>query len=95
MALDVTDRVAVLAIAGRIKAETGRLDVLVNAAGWDIIQPFMDNSPDYWAKIVSINFMGPVQLTHALLPLLIESGSGRIVNVSSDAGRSLGDAARG
>lgn len=87
MPLDVTDRASAEALAARIEAELGRLDVLVNAAGWDIIQPFMDNTPDYWAKIVSLNFMGPVQVTRALLPLLFASGSGRVVNVSSDAGR--------
>lgn len=87
MQLDVTDRASAEALAARIEAELGRLDVLVNAAGWDIIQPFMDNTPEYWAKIVSLNFMGPVQVTRALLPLLFASGSGRVVNVSSDAGR--------
>jgi 2-hydroxycyclohexanecarboxyl-CoA dehydrogenase len=87
MALDITNRDAAEATAGRIRSDFDRLDVLVNAAGWDIIQPFMDNTPDYWAKIMAINFMGPVQVTRAMLPLLIESGSGRIVNVASDAGR--------
>ncbi|QRG09610.1 SDR family oxidoreductase [Xanthobacter dioxanivorans] len=85
--LDVTDRASAAALAARIEAEFGRLDVLVNAAGWDIIQPFMENSPEYWEKIVALNFMGPVQVTRALLPLLFASGSGRIVNVASDAGR--------
>jgi 2-hydroxycyclohexanecarboxyl-CoA dehydrogenase len=87
MALDVTSRASAAALAARIEAEDGKLDVLVNGAGWDIIEPFVDNTPEYWDKIVAINFMGPVQVTRALLPLLIESGSGRIVNVSSDAGR--------
>ena len=87
MPLDVTDRASADTLATKIETEIGRLDVLVNAAGWDIIQPFMENTPDYWAKIVSLNFMGPVQVTRALLPLLFASGSGRIVNISSDAGR--------
>jgi len=85
--LDVTDLASAEGLAILTEANFGRLDVLVNAAGWDIIQPFMDNTPDYWAKIVALNFMGPVQVTRALLPLLFASGSGRIVNVSSDAGR--------
>ena len=85
--LDVTDRASAEALAATIEADLGRLDVLVNAAGWDIIEPFMSNTPEYWAKIVALNFMGPVQVTRALLPLLFNSGSGRIVNIASDAGR--------
>lgn len=87
IAMDITSDASVEAAADSIKAQHGRLDVLVNAAGWDIIQPFMDNTKEYWAKIVALNFMGPVQVTRAMLPLLFESSQGRIVNVSSDAGR--------
>ena len=85
--LDVTSRADAETVAARVRDELGRLDALVNAAGWDIIQPFMENTPEYWAKIVALNFMGPVQVTRAMLPLLFECGDGRIVNVSSDAGR--------
>ncbi len=87
MQLDVTSLSAAEALATKIGAEFGHLDVLVNAAGWDIIERFVDNTPEFWAKIVAINFMGPVQVTRALLPQLIASGSGRIVNIASDAGR--------
>jgi len=87
MPLDGTARASAEALAERIAAEMGGLDVLVNAAGWDMIEPFMDNTPEYWDKIVALNFMGPVQVTRVLLPLLFDSGSGRIVNVASDAGR--------
>lgn len=85
--MDITSVESVEGVAAQLKAERNRLDVLVNAAGWDIIQPFMENTREYWAKIVALNFMGPVQVTRAFLPMLIESGSGRIVNVGSDAGR--------
>ncbi len=81
--LDVTDRAGTAALA----SELTRLDVLVNAAGWDIGQSFMDNEPEFWDKVVAINYLGPVQVSRAFLPLLIESGNGAIVNVASDAGR--------
>ncbi len=81
--LDVTDRAAARALA----SELSRLDVLVNAAGWDVGQPFMDNEPEFWDKVVAINYLGPVQVSRAFLPLLIDSGNGAIVSVASDAGR--------
>jgi len=85
--LDVTDDKSISAAVEFVSREHKRLDALVNAAGWDLIQPFMENEPDFWDKIVALNFMGPVKLTRACLPLLIESEDGRIVNISSDAGR--------
>jgi len=85
--MDVTDAESVAAAAEFIAARAGRLDVLVNAAGWDIIEPFLENSAAYMDKVVALNFMGPVKVAKGLLPLLIDSGSGRIVNVASDAGR--------
>lgn len=87
IALDITDETSVEAAAEQVRGQFGKLDVLVNAAGWDIIQPFMENSREYWAKIVALNLMGPIQVTRAMLPLLFEAGNGRIVNVGSDAGR--------
>ena len=85
--LDVTDRAAAAALAADVEGEFGRLDILVNAAGWDQIQPFVDNSDDYMDKIVELNLEGPIRVTKAMLPLLMASGSGRVVNVASDAGR--------
>jgi 2-hydroxycyclohexanecarboxyl-CoA dehydrogenase len=85
--LDVTDEASVAAGLAEVKTTHGKLDVLVNAAGWDIIQPFMDNTREYWDRIVALNFMGPLQVTRASLPLLFEADGGRIVNVGSDAGR--------
>jgi 2-hydroxycyclohexanecarboxyl-CoA dehydrogenase len=64
-----------------------RIDILVNAAGWNDIQPFIENAPDYMDRVVAINLGGTLHLTQALLPSMIAAGGGKIVNVSSDAGR--------
>jgi 2-hydroxycyclohexanecarboxyl-CoA dehydrogenase len=64
-----------------------RIDILVNAAGWNDIQPFVENSPDYMDRVIAINLGGTLHLTQALLPAMIAAGKGKIVNVSSDAGR--------
>jgi 2-hydroxycyclohexanecarboxyl-CoA dehydrogenase len=63
------------------------IDILVNAAGWNDIQSFVDNTPGYIDRVVAINLGGTLHLTHALLPAMIAAGKGKIVNVSSDAGR--------
>jgi 2-hydroxycyclohexanecarboxyl-CoA dehydrogenase len=85
--MDVTSSESVSQVFAGVETTHGRLDVLVNAAGWDIIQPFMENTREYWDRIVALNFMGPVQVTRAALPLLIRAEGGRVVNVGSDAGR--------
>jgi 2-hydroxycyclohexanecarboxyl-CoA dehydrogenase len=85
--LDVADRGACRAVAADVESEFGRLDVLANVAGWDIIQPFVDATDDFMDRVVEINLKGPINLTKALIPALTASGSGRIVNVASDAGR--------
>ncbi len=85
--LDVTDRGACDALATDLHGEFGRVDIVVNAAGWDIIQPFVDNTADFMDKIVELNLKGPINVCKAMVPALTASGSGRIVNVASDAGR--------
>ncbi|MGN6768420.1 MAG: SDR family NAD(P)-dependent oxidoreductase [Rhizobiaceae bacterium] len=65
----------------------GPVHVLVNAAGFGRAQPFVENDEEFWRRVVDINLLGPVKLTRALLDPMIERGSGKIVNVASDAGR--------
>jgi 2-hydroxycyclohexanecarboxyl-CoA dehydrogenase len=69
------------------KKAGGRLDGLVNGAGWDRIMPFMENPPEMWDKLIAINLMGAIRLSRAVLPPMIEAGKGKIVNIASDAGR--------
>ena len=85
--LDITDDASIAAFRDAAIAKTGQIDVVCNVAGWDIIQPFIENTPDFWNKIVAINLMGPVKVTRAFLDPMIERNAGKIVNVSSDAGR--------
>lgn len=65
----------------------GPVHALVNAAGFGRAQPFVENDEEFWRRVVDINLLGPVKLTRALLDPMIERGSGKIVNVASDAGR--------
>ncbi|MBE0550245.1 MAG: SDR family oxidoreductase [Rubrivivax sp.] len=93
MPVDMTDPASIRAFAAVAQAQFGAVDVLVNAAGWGRTAPFVDGTPEFWSKLVALNFVGPMQLTQALLPAMIERASGAIVNIASDAGRvgSLGE----
>jgi hypothetical protein len=84
--LDVTDDASIAAFAAWAQGR-GDVDAVVNVAGWDIIQPFLENTPDFWDKIIAINLMGQVKITRAFLDGMVERNSGKIVNVASDAGR--------
>src|SRR5882672_10540334 len=64
-----------------------RVDVLVNNAGWDRFQNFADSKPDEWSQLIDINLRGPLNMHHIVLPQMLARGSGRIVNISSDAAR--------
>jgi len=85
--LDVADAASVEAFADAVVREAGRVDALVNAAGWDRWEPFLENPPAFWEEVVQINYLGPVRICRAFLPAMREAGGGAIVNVASDAGR--------
>jgi 2-hydroxycyclohexanecarboxyl-CoA dehydrogenase len=87
VAIDLADTKSIRCCAADVIARHARVDVLINAAGWNDIQPFMENTPDYMDRVIAINLGGPVHLTQALLRPMIEAGKGKIVNISSDAGR--------
>jgi 2-hydroxycyclohexanecarboxyl-CoA dehydrogenase len=87
LAMDLTDPASVTGFVAAIEAKVPRVDVLVNGAGWDRIEPFMDNTAELWDRLISINLMGAIRLTRAVLPSMIAAGQGKIVNIASDAGR--------
>ena len=63
------------------------VEIIVNAAGWDKIQPFLESSPDFTDKIINTNLKGPINVIRSFLPPMIDAGRGKIINISSDAGR--------
>ena len=65
----------------------GDVHVIANVAGYGKAQPFVENTPDFWERVIDVNLIGPIKLIRALLDPMIARRSGKIVNVASDAGR--------
>ncbi len=85
--MDVTDRASVEAGVQRVLEAWSRIDILVNAAGWDRIVPFLESTEELWDRILAINFRGVLNTCHVVLPHMVARGGGVVVNISSDAGR--------
>jgi 2-hydroxycyclohexanecarboxyl-CoA dehydrogenase len=91
--LDVTDPASIEAFRREALARRKEVHILANVAGWGRTEPFVKNTPEMWKKLVDLNLMGPIQVCRAFVEPMIERQSGKIVSVSSDAGRvgSLGE----
>jgi 2-hydroxycyclohexanecarboxyl-CoA dehydrogenase len=83
LALDVTD----LDSARAAVEEIGTLDILVNNAGTDEFGFFTYTTPEQWQRVIAVNLVGVLNCTHAALPGMQQAGYGRIVSISSEAGR--------
>jgi NAD(P)-dependent dehydrogenase (short-subunit alcohol dehydrogenase family) len=84
---DLADPGQARALIGRVVADLGRLDVLVNNAGIYEDQPILGTSYEDWQRIwrrtLETNLLGPANLMHAVAPHMVAAGGGRIVNISS------------
>jgi 2-hydroxycyclohexanecarboxyl-CoA dehydrogenase len=85
--LDVTDAESVKGAISSVAEELGGVEVLVNNAGWDELRPFVETGEAFWRRVVEVNYLGALRVTHAVLPAMLERGSGRVVSISSDAAR--------
>lgn len=80
---DVTDAAAVTQTWQRIRTEFGRPATLINCAGIGRFAPFLEIEPAEWLRMFSVNVMGAVFFTRAVLPDMLAAGKGLIINVSS------------
>ncbi|MFN8601536.1 MAG: SDR family oxidoreductase [Candidatus Binatia bacterium] len=85
--LDVTDPATIQEAVAECERALGPLDVLVNNAGWDKVEPFVESTVETWDRLIAINLKGPLLCTRAVLDGMIARGRGRIVSIASDAGR--------
>ncbi len=85
--VDITRTEAISAALSRF-VDQSSIDILINDAGYlGRTQAFVDHATDDWQRIVAVNLVGTMQVTQAVLPHMIRSGGGRIVNMASLAGK--------
>ncbi len=85
--MDIADPQDVWRAVRDVEDMFGRVDVLVNNAGWDKAGPFVELGEEIWDRVIAINLRGPITVTRAVLDGMIERAYGRIVSIASDAGR--------
>ncbi len=83
--LDVTDEISVKNAIQKILSEAGRIDALVNNAGYGLGGAFEDSSMDEIKAQYETNVFGLIRVTQAVLPAMRKQASGTIVNISSGA----------
>jgi 2-hydroxycyclohexanecarboxyl-CoA dehydrogenase len=85
--MDVADSASVRAAMMQVEADLGPVHLLVNNAGIDKVEPFIESTEDTWRRIVEVNLIGTVICTRAVLDGMLERQAGRIICIASDAGK--------
>ncbi|TBL81825.1 SDR family NAD(P)-dependent oxidoreductase [Paenibacillus thalictri] len=85
--LDVTDAQQVEETMRKVTEKHGRIDILINNAGYGVFERFVDAPLTEFESMMDVNYMGVVRCTKAVLPGMIAAGSGHIVNIGSMAGK--------
>ena len=84
---DVTDKAVCQWLVKHVNDTWGKIDILINNAGVMLLGPVLDAPLQEWERMVHVNVLGLLYMTHAALPIMKKQGSGDIVNISSVAGR--------
>jgi 2-hydroxycyclohexanecarboxyl-CoA dehydrogenase len=91
---DVANLGEVRETVDRVLQTFGKIDALINNAGWDELKPFLQTTPTFWDKIIAVNYKSVLNSCYAVLPHMVARKEGAVVSISSDAGRvgSMGEA---
>ncbi|KAA9152923.1 SDR family oxidoreductase [Amycolatopsis acidicola] len=87
---DLSDAAAVAALATAAVDTFGRLDIVVNNVGGTLPRPLLESTPEFLEEAFRFNVSSAHALTTAAAPAMLESGSGAVVNISSNMGRIAG-----
>ena len=83
---DVSDEADARAAVTSALRQFGKIDILINNAAIFPASDFISTASDQWKKVLDVNVLGTMYLSHAVLPYMIENRYGRIVNIGSVAG---------
>ncbi len=87
-ALDLEQIESISELRASVVDAFGVPNVVANVAGWDLPAPFLEDTAEYQRRVIDINLLGPIRVSHEFLTVMVEAGAGgRLINVSSDAGR--------
>lgn len=84
---DITQPDAVAGMVARVGSELAPPDILVNSAAVLDNKSFLDSDPADWERMLGVCLLGPMNVIHAVLPGMMESGYGRVICLASDAAR--------
>jgi meso-butanediol dehydrogenase / (S,S)-butanediol dehydrogenase / diacetyl reductase len=87
LAVNVTNKAQVQAMVGNVVGAFGRIDVLMNNVGVLAISSVLDMAEETWDKVMTINTKGTFLCSQAVLPVMIRQRQGKIINMSSQAGK--------
>ena len=85
--VDITDIEKVKKAVSMVKQRLGAIDILVNNVGWDRMIPFIKSTPEFWDKVIDINYKGALNCIHSVIHDMVEKNYGKIINIGSDAAR--------
>ncbi|MFC5405551.1 SDR family NAD(P)-dependent oxidoreductase [Cohnella soli] len=85
--MDVSSDDQVGEVVSEVIRKYGRIDVLLNNAGYGEFVPFADTTIEHFKQMMDVNYLGIVRVTHAVLPYMLKAGQGHIINVASMAGK--------
>ncbi|MNI26576.1 putative oxidoreductase [compost metagenome] len=85
--MDVTNPVQVEETIQQIVDIYGRIDILINNAGYGIFEKFSEAPLEHFEEMMNVNYMGTIRCTKVVLPIMLKLGAGHIVNIASMAGK--------
>ena len=84
--VDVSEFNAIKEMVDQVLERVGRIDILVNVAGWGLLAPLEKLDIADWRGVLEVNLLGCIHTVHSIYPHMVKRGSGHIVNISSVAG---------